>query len=347
MQLFNDLTAAYEAELRNYIANPSEEGLAQAYQIGRQALGTGIGLVAFAEMHWRVFAKLADEGASRPFASNLAASFFAEGMAAYEMALRGYRDANQVLKQANEALERAGQMKTRFFNYLNHELRTPLNSVLGFADLMATRAPGPLNDVQARYCANIGSSGRHMLELVNEMLDMAKLDAGRMEVASEPLALNAIIDAVVEQLRPQATMSGIAIEFLPAAHEEVIGDRHRLIQVFLNLTTNALKFTPEGGRVEIRTGRASDRVLVSVADTGAGIPSAQLDVIFDEFAQVDFATDGSRQGSGLGLPISRRLAELMGGSLTVVSEPGRGSTFTVAMPRSGEARAVHSQANRA
>src|SRR5258708_18101782 len=180
---FSEVADAYERDLRAYITDPTEDGLAAAYQDGRTALAGGIGLVAFAEMHSRVFAKVGHRELDSPFAHNLAASFFAEAMAPYEMALRGYRDSNSALKHANEQLQRANLMKTRFFNYLNHELRTPLNSVLGFAELMSVQKAGPLTPQQARFCANIESSGRHMLHLVNEMLDLAKLEAATMEVS--------------------------------------------------------------------------------------------------------------------------------------------------------------------
>src|SRR4030088_2127673 len=163
---FSEVSDAYQRDLLAYIQNPSEEGLAAAYQVGRAALGGGIGLVAFAEMHSRVFAGLDHSKLERPFEANLAASFFAEAMAPYEMAFRGYRDSNEVLKHANQQLERANLMKTRFFNYLNHELRTPLNSVLGFAELLAVQKAGPLTTLQGRYWANIQSAGGHMLPLV-------------------------------------------------------------------------------------------------------------------------------------------------------------------------------------
>jgi signal transduction histidine kinase len=328
------VTESYERDLVVYLDNPTEEGLAAAYEHGRAALTGGIGLVAFAEMHSRVFARVGHPNLDRPFVANLAASFFAEAMGPYEMALRGYRDSNAALQHANQQLERANVMKTRFFNYLNHELRTPLNSVLGFAELMAMRKAGPLSSQQARYCGNIESSGRHMLRLVNEMLDLAKLEAGKMEVAQESLDLKEVIDLAVEQSAPLALKSGVELVFSPIADMRVIGDRQRLLQVFLNILSNALKFTPTGGRVEIGAASSAAIMTVRVVDSGIGIASDQLEVIFDEFAQAAMTEAAAPLGTGLGLPLTRRLLQLMRGTIVAESAPGAGSTFVMTIPRS-------------
>ncbi|HEY8812330.1 MAG TPA: ATP-binding protein [Candidatus Dormibacteraeota bacterium] len=333
MMFFSEVADAYERDLRAYIADPTEEGLAAAYQDGRNALAGGIGLVAFAEMHSRVFAKVGHRDFDTPFAPNLAASFFAEAMAPYEMALRGYRDSNSALKHANEQLERANLMKTRFFNYLNHELRTPLNSVLGFAELMAMEKAGPLSTQQARYCGNIESSGRHMLRLVNEMLDLAKLEAGKMEVAQESLDLKEVIVLALEQSSPLAIKSGVELLFSPIDDMQVIGDRQRLLQVFLNLLSNALKFTPSGGRVEIGATSSAGDLTVRVVDSGIGIADDQLEVIFDEFAQAAMTEAAAPLGTGLGLPLTRRLLQLMRGTIVAESATGAGSTFVMTIPR--------------
>jgi len=330
---FSEVSESYERDLRAYIADPTEEGLASAYQDGRSALGGGIGLVAFAEMHSRVFAKVGHTDRGDPFAANLAASFFAEAMAPYEMALRGYRDSNTALKHANEQLQRANLMKTRFFNYLNHELRTPLNSVLGFAELMVVEKAGPLTPQQARFCSNIESSGRQMLHLVNEMLDLAKLEAGKMEVARESLDLARVIELAIEQSRPLALKAGVEILFKPVDDMLVIGDQQRLLQVMLNLLSNALKFTPKGGLIEIRAAASDDTITVRVVDTGIGIAEDQLEVIFDEFAQAAMTESAAPLGTGLGLPLTRRLLRLMGGTVVAESAKGAGSTFLLTVPR--------------
>lgn len=333
MIFFSEVTETYEQDLRAYIANPSEEGLAAAYQDGRTALDGGVGLVAFAEMHSRVFAKVHQPDPHKPFVANLAASFFAEAMAPYEMALRGYRDSNLALKHANEQLERAGLMKTRFFNYLNHELRTPLNSVLGFAELLTMEKAGPLTEQQVRFCGNIESSGRHMLCLVNEMLDLAKLEAGKMEVAREGLDLREVVELAIEQSRPLATKAGVEIAFLPIADMWVIGDRQRLLQVLLNLLSNALKFTPSGGRVEIQVDSSASDMTVRVVDNGIGIATDQVEIVFDEFAQAALTEAAAPSGTGLGLPLTKRLLDLMGGTIVAQSAIGTGSTFVLTIPR--------------
>ena len=329
----SEVSESYERNLRAYIANPTEEGLAAAYQDGRTALVGDVGLVAFAEMHSRVFANVGHQDLDKPFVANLAASFFAEAMAPYEMALRGYRDSNAALKYANGQLERANLMKTRFFNYLNHELRTPLNSVLGFAELMSVERAGPLTEQQARYCGNIESAGRHMLHLVNEMLDLAKLEAGKMEVAQESLDLKDVIELAVEQSMPVALKSGVELVFIPVDDMLVIGDRQRLLQVFLNLLSNALKFTPSGGRVGVETTSSASVMTVQVADNGIGIADDQLEVIFDEFAQAEMTESAAPLGTGLGLPLTRRLLQLMRGTIVAQSTSGVGSTFVITIPR--------------
>jgi signal transduction histidine kinase len=333
MIYFSEVSDRYQQDLLAYIQNPSEEGLATAYQDGRAALGGGIGLVAFAEMHSRVFAEFDHSKLDRPFQANLAASFFAEAMAPYEMAFRGYRDSNEVLKHANQQLERANLMKTRFFNYLNHELRTPLNSVLGFSELLGVQKAGPLSALQARYCGNIESAGRHMLHLVNEMLDLAKLEAGKMEVAQESLDLTEVIQLAVEQSKPLALKSGIDLVFRPIDDMLVIGDRQRLFQVFLNLVSNALKFTPTGGHVDIDATLIPSMLTVEVADTGIGIAEDELESIFDEFAQAAMTEAAAPSGTGLGLPLTRRLLQLMKGTVVARSSKGAGSTFVVTIPR--------------
>ena len=329
---FSEISESYEQDLLAYIAAPTEEGLASAYQNGRMALVGGIGLVAFAEMHSRVFAKVSHPSPDRPFVANLAASFFAEAMGPYEMALRGYRDSNSALKHANEQLERANLLKTRFFNYLNHELRTPLNSVLGFAQLMTVEGTGPLTEKQTRYCGNIEFAGRHMLHLVDEMLDLAKLEAGKMEVVQENLDLRQVIELAVEQTRPLALRAGLEMVFLPIDQMLVIGDRQRLLQVFLNLLSNALKFTPSGGRIKIEASSSEADMTVRVVDSGFGIASDQLETIFDEFAQAATTEAAAPVGTGLGLPLSRRLLQLMNGTLVAESTIGAGSTFKMTIP---------------
>jgi signal transduction histidine kinase len=333
MIFFSEVTDSYQRDLLAYLEHPTEEGLAAAYEDGRAALAGGIGLVAFAEMHSRVFARVGHPNLDRPFVTNLAASFFAEAMGPYEMALRGYRDSNSALQHANQQLERANLMKTRFFNYLNHELRTPLNSVLGFAELMGVQKAGPLSEQQARYCSNIESAGRHMLHLVNEMLDLAKLEAGKMEVAHEVLDLSEVIERAVEQSRPLALKSGIELDFRPLDDMHVIGDPQRLLQVFLNLLSNALKFTPVGGRVLIEAAHSDGDLTVRVVDSGIGIASDQLEAIFDEFAQAAMTESAAPLGTGLGLPLTRRLLHLMKGTIVAQSSKGAGSTFVVTIPR--------------
>ena len=326
-----DLNESYERDLRAFMLKPSEEGLALAYAEGRRALDGGMSLVAFADMHWRVFEKIArrvTDGSE----TSLSASFFAEAAAPYEMALRGYRESSQVLEKANAQLKRANLMKTRFFNYLNHELRTPLNSVLGFAELIGIERVGPLTELQRRYQGNILAGGTHMLTLVNEMLDMAKIEAGKMQVAREEVDLEPIIMAAIEQTASIATRAGIVVVFDPVIEVHVLGDPQRLLQVFLNLLGNALKFTPKDGTVTIRARVSGGEAKIDVIDDGIGIPPDKLEDIFDEFAQAEMFAAAAPLSTGLGLPLTRGLLKLMHGSIVARSEHGVGSTFSIALP---------------
>jgi PAS domain S-box-containing protein len=221
--------------------------------------------------------------------------------------------------------------RTRFYASMSHEIRTPVNAILGYNDLLLAGVYGDLNGEQQQALQRSQSAARHLRELVNDVLDLSKIEAGKIEIVMETVVLAGLIDEVVATMGPAAAEKESAIEVMIEAPVELETDPRRVRQVLLNLLSNAVKFGA-GDRVEVRAGRLSaDRVYVAVQDSGTGIDRDKIDRIFDEFVQLE-APGG--EGTGLGLAISRRLANMLGGSLAVASTPGVGSTFTLVLPAS-------------
>lgn len=242
----------------------------------------------------------------------------------------------RTLQQKNLELERANRAKDRFLATMSHELRTPLNAILGFTGLMLMRLPGPLTETQERQLTHVQSSGRHLLALINDLLDLARIESGHTDLSIEDVDLRAVVDEVAATLRPAAESRGLslAVEW-PAGPLMVRADRRALQQVVLNLLGNAIKFTVLGG-VRIRSAAAEreGRAMrtLAVIDTGVGIGPEDQARLFQAFVRVgDRRTQ--EEGTGLGLHLSRKLVEQMAGALTLESEPGRGSTFTLWLPR--------------
>jgi signal transduction histidine kinase len=225
------------------------------------------------------------------------------------------------------------EAKSRFLAAISHELRTPLNAILGFSQLMLGAGNEGLNQKQVRYVNNIESSGKHLLNLVNDVLDLTKFEAGRMEFESKSFLLQDLLEEVVTTMGPIAAERKVDLELVNGDPDtKVRADAVRLGQILLNLAANAVKFNREGGRVTIAAHTVVDRVVIEITDTGIGIPEAELANIFEEFNQLNQVSDRARSGTGLGLTLSRRLARGMGGSVKVTSEMGVGSTFTVTLP---------------
>jgi signal transduction histidine kinase/CheY-like chemotaxis protein len=236
------------------------------------------------------------------------------------------------LRETNVELERANRHKSVFLANMSHELRTPLNAIIGFSELLLDDSGSYGRPTQSNFLDRIHGSGKHLLGLINDILDLAKVEAGQMDLRPEPVRVSEVIEVVLATIEPLARVKRIET----AAHAEtaglVIADVGKLKQMLLNLVSNAIKFTPEGGQVTVAARRFKTAVEIAVTDTGIGIAEEDLPHIFQEFQQLDAGPDRQQQGTGLGLALTRRFAELHGGSIQVRSKPDGGSTFTLILP---------------
>jgi len=237
------------------------------------------------------------------------------------------------LREKNLELERANLAKDRFLATMSHELRTPLNAIIGFTGLMLMKLPGPLTADQEKQLGLVQSSGKHLLSLINDLLDLAKIESGRVELRLETVDCGVVLEEVVQTLRPTAEAKALWLRLEPEqVTVPVRADRRALQQILINLAGNALKFTHEGG-VSIEVSTQGERVDVAVRDTGIGISETDRARLFQAFTQVGDRGTRRAEGTGLGLHLSTKLAELMGGRIEVASQPGQGSVFTLRLER--------------
>jgi signal transduction histidine kinase len=282
---------------------------------------------------------------------------FEELGVAFNRMLRGLIDTQEELKKANTALDdkvdelaqanlhlyETNRLKGDFLATMSHELRTPLNSILGFSDVLGGNPA--LDAKQQRYVENIRSSGRMLLEMINDILDLAKIEAGKMEIRPTVFRLEAAVSAQCDMIRPLAEKRQIDVTFeIAAGLDEVEQDQGKVQQILANLLSNAVKFTPEGGRVDVVArlvepagGGPADEFALDVSDTGVGIADGDQQAIFEKFRQGsvfrrDDAMTREYSGTGLGLSIVRELCRLLGGDVALESQLGRGSRFTVTLP---------------
>jgi signal transduction histidine kinase len=231
-------------------------------------------------------------------------------------------------------LEAASRHKSEFLANMSHELRTPLNAVIGFSEVLRERMFGELNDKQFEYINDIHASGQHLLLLINDILDLSKIEAGRMELELSEFHLPAVLETAMTLVRERATRHGIALSLDVAAEVGSIrADERKVKQVMLNLLSNAVKFTPEGGSVRVAARMNGQAIEVSVADTGAGIAPEDQPLVFEEFRQVGGDKARKAEGTGLGLTLVKKFVELHGGTIRLESVLGRGSTFTFTLPQ--------------
>jgi signal transduction histidine kinase/CheY-like chemotaxis protein len=240
--------------------------------------------------------------------------------------------ANDELELKNREVERATRLKSKFLASMSHELRTPLNAIVGFSDLLADGAPGQLNDKQNRFVNHIRQASAHLLQLINDILDLSKIEAGQLDLHCEYFQLTEALPEVLSTIRPLAMAKSIQVEDRSEIDRPAYADRVRFKQILYNLLSNGVKFTPKGGRITIACAQDGDFACISVTDTGIGIRPEDQSIVFEEFRQAETGKDSTQEGTGLGLAITKRLVEQQGGKISLYSEPGKGSRFTFTLP---------------
>jgi signal transduction histidine kinase len=239
---------------------------------------------------------------------------------------------NDELRRLYKELEAASLHKSEFLANMSHELRTPLNAILGFSQVLRERLFGDINEKQAEYLDDILASGNHLLSLINDVLDLSKVEAGQVELEPAPFSLREALERGVVMVRERATRDGVKVAVAADPAVDIVeGDERRIRQVLFNLLSNAVKFTPAGGAVDVSAAQVDSEVRVSISDTGPGIAPEDQERIFEEFQQTEAGIEHG-EGTGLGLALSKRLVELHGGRIWVESELGKGSTFVFTLP---------------
>ena len=263
-----------------------------------------------------------------PKSSSLLKTFATQSVLAIQNA-RLFRE----IEEKSQQIEAANRHKSEFLANMSHELRTPLNAIIGFSEVLQERLFGELNEKQAEYTDDILTSGRHLLSLINEILDLSKVEAGRMELELATFDLPLAIDNARTFVRERATNHGITLDVkVDERLGDIVGDERKIKQILLNLLSNAVKFTPEGGRITINARPINGSVEISVTDTGIGIAEEDQPKVFEEFRQVGSDNAKKVEGTGLGLTLAKKFVELHGGRIWVESEVGKGSTFVFTLP---------------
>ncbi len=240
---------------------------------------------------------------------------------------------NRELERLYQQLEAANRHKSEFLAHMSHELRTPLNAVIGFSRMLDKQVFGELNDKQLEYVRDIHSSGSHLLLLINDILDLSKIEAGRMELEAAEFYLPSAVENAVSLVKQRAANHGITLDLnVDERLETFVGDQRKFKQIMVNLLSNAVKFTPDGGHIGVTASCVDGGIEVSVSDTGAGVAAADQETMFEEFRQVGDDQGRKSEGTGLGLPLTKKFVELHGGTMSVHSELGAGSTFTFTLP---------------
>ena len=237
------------------------------------------------------------------------------------------------IEEKGREIEAANRHKSEFLANVSHELRTPLNAIIGFSEVLQERLFGELNEKQAEYTDDILTSGRHLLSLINDILDLSKIEAGRMELEVTTFYLPDAIENALLLVRERASRHGIKLDrVIDDRLGDLTGDERKVKQILVNILSNAVKFTPEGGQVKVDARLGDHSAIISISDSGIGIAKEDQEAIFEEFRQVGSNYAHKREGTGLGLTLTKRFVEMHGGKIWVESEVGKGSTFTFTLP---------------
>jgi signal transduction histidine kinase len=332
-----ELARAYALALADYLSGQGEVALLRAYQAGRDTLTHGLGVLELATLHQEALVEVLAEldVAEHKGAARSAAEFFTEALAPFEMSRRGLR--GQI-----EERDRLERLKNEFISVVSHELRTPLTSIHGSLNLAVEGRLGELPPEARRFLEIAYRNSQRVVRLVNEILDLQKIESGEIALQPRPVELGPLLEDAVEANHAYARRFDVEIALdgeAPAA--KVLVDPDRLLQVLANLLGNAARFSPRGETVRVRATRRAGLVRVSVSDRGPGIPEAFRARVFEKFAQADASASGRREGSGLGLSISKAIVERLGGRIGFESEVGRGTTFHVELPEWSEQAAAN------
>jgi signal transduction histidine kinase len=243
-------------------------------------------------------------------------------------------DSTRSLRGALEAAAAASQAKSQFLATMSHELRTPLNAIIGFSEMISGELFGPHRDPRYKeFATDVVDSGRLLLNLINDVLDLSKIDAGRLEVRDDEVDAAAVVRGTLRMIAPQAETAGVVLgEEIAAALPRLRADQRRVRQILLNLLSNAVKFTPQGGRVRAEVFCAEQGLAIAIADSGIGMAAEDIPRALERFGQIDSSLSRKYEGTGLGLPLAKRLMEIHGGTLEIESAPGAGTTVTVMFP---------------
>jgi signal transduction histidine kinase len=243
------------------------------------------------------------------------------------------KEAEEALINAKTAAETANRTKSEFLTNMSHELKTPLNSIIGFSDLLIEEIAGPLNEKQSRYVQFISSSGKNLLEIINDILELSKAEAGEEDLNMEEFSVDESINKVISMVFPQTHEKDIKLNYDSENRELWISaDEYKFQQIINNLLSNAIKFTPAGGSIDVFSKQEGDLVTITVKDTGIGILEDGLDKIFKPFIQLDSSLSRNFKGTGLGLTLVKKYVEMHGGNINVESKIGQGSSFRFEMP---------------
>jgi len=244
-----------------------------------------------------------------------------------------YSGLERKVEERTRELEVANRHKSEFLANMSHELRTPLNAVIGFSEVLQEKMFGDLNEKQLEYVRDIHTSGKHLLSLINDILDLSKVEAGHMELELSRFDLPTALGNAMTLVKERAGRHGIALALeVDQRLNSFVGDERKFKQILLNLLSNAVKFTPEGGKIGVNAEPIEGAIEISVTDTGVGIAPQDQELIFEEFRQAGNDYTRKTEGTGLGLTLTRKFVELHGGSIRVTSELGKGSTFTFTLP---------------